>query len=123
MKGLSGAVLKQSPSDFVVVELPLYGGTKFTPTDVDAPIPEEVRKPEVSKVWKCRHRPFVNDLHARDSPYHIIASREYHIIYMMPTMTMVLVWFVDSERVLCCCASALLLLCCVEFAPTSYEGL
>lgn len=58
VEGLSGAVLKQSPSDFVVVELPLYGGTKFTPTDVDAPIPEDVRKPVVSKVWRHRHRPF-----------------------------------------------------------------
>lgn len=56
VEGLSGAVLKQSPSDFVVVELPLYGGTKFTPTDVDAPIPEDVRKPVVSKVWRHHHR-------------------------------------------------------------------
>lgn len=47
---LSGAVLKQSPSDFVVVELPLYAGTKFTPSDVNAPIPEPVRKPVTRKV-------------------------------------------------------------------------
>lgn len=47
---LSGAVLKQSPSDFVVVELPLYAGTKFTPSDVNAPIPEPVKKPVTRKV-------------------------------------------------------------------------
>ncbi|CAM9428690.1 unnamed protein product, partial [Laminaria digitata] len=47
---LSGAVLKQSPSDFVVVELPLYAGTNFTPSDVNAPIPEPVRKPVTRKV-------------------------------------------------------------------------
>lgn len=47
---LYGAVLKQSPSDFVVVEIPLYAGSKFTPSDVNAPIPEPVRKPVVRKV-------------------------------------------------------------------------
>lgn len=53
---LYGAVLKQSPSDFVVVEIPLYAGSKFTPSDANAPIPEPVRKPVVRKVRPNRDR-------------------------------------------------------------------
>lgn len=48
--GLAGAVLKESPSDFVVVEIPQNAGSKFTPADPDEPVPKEARKPVVHKV-------------------------------------------------------------------------
>lgn len=48
--GLSGAVLKQSPSDFIVVELPLCGSCDFTPADPTQPLAEEIKKPVVRKV-------------------------------------------------------------------------
>lgn len=47
---LSGAVLKQSPADFVVVEEPLYGASTFTPADPSEPLPEHVRKPVIREV-------------------------------------------------------------------------
>ncbi|CAN0278227.1 unnamed protein product, partial [Ectocarpus fasciculatus] len=48
--GLAGAVLKESPSDFVVVEIPQNAGSKFTPADPDEPVPKEARKPVVHKI-------------------------------------------------------------------------
>lgn len=48
--GLSSAVLKQSPSDFVVVEIPLYGGTRFTAANASELLSEEVKKPIAHKV-------------------------------------------------------------------------
>ncbi|CAM9309633.1 unnamed protein product, partial [Pylaiella littoralis] len=48
--GLVGAVLKESPSDFVVVEIPQHAGAKFTPADPDEPVPKEARKPVVHSV-------------------------------------------------------------------------
>ncbi|CAM9829327.1 unnamed protein product [Choristocarpus tenellus] len=69
LAGLSGAVLKQSPLDFVVVELPLEGsggGVLFTPTDIDAPLAEDIQQPVIPeapplqdvivavKAWKLR---------------------------------------------------------------------
>ncbi|CAM9480655.1 unnamed protein product, partial [Ectocarpus sp. 13 AM-2016] len=48
--GLAGAVLKESPSDFVVVEIPQNAGSKFTPADPDEPVPKEARKPIVHKI-------------------------------------------------------------------------
>lgn len=47
---LAGAVLKESPSDFVVIEEPLFGGNTFTPDDPSAPLPENVRKPPLREV-------------------------------------------------------------------------
>ncbi|CAN0422110.1 unnamed protein product, partial [Ectocarpus sp. 12 AP-2014] len=48
--GLAGAVLKESPSDFVVVEIPQNAGSRFTPADPDEPVPKEARKPIVHKI-------------------------------------------------------------------------
>ncbi|CAB1103247.1 unnamed protein product [Ectocarpus sp. CCAP 1310/34] len=48
--GLAGAVLKETPSDFVVVEIPQNAGSKFTPADPDEPVPKEARKPVVHKI-------------------------------------------------------------------------
>ncbi|CAN0128164.1 unnamed protein product [Scytosiphon promiscuus] len=48
--GLAGAVLKESPSDFVVVELPQQSGSKFTPADPAEPIPKEAKKPVLNVV-------------------------------------------------------------------------
>lgn len=48
--GLSGSILKQSPSDFVVVEMPLSGGEMFTPANASEPLPEHVKKPSVVEV-------------------------------------------------------------------------
>lgn len=48
--GLAGAVLKESPSDFVVVEIPQQVGSTFTPADPEGPVPNEARKAAVDKV-------------------------------------------------------------------------
>lgn len=52
---LSGAVIKQNPSDFVVVELPGHVGSKFTPANASEPLPNTISKPIVRKVRKWHH--------------------------------------------------------------------
>lgn len=47
---LSGAVLKQAPSDFVVVEIPLTGRSVFTPEDTEARLADNVRSPDEAEV-------------------------------------------------------------------------
>ena len=47
---LEGAVLKATPEDFVVVEIPLTQEATFTPSVPDVPVPDDVRKPIVHKV-------------------------------------------------------------------------
>lgn len=50
---LAGAVLKATPRDFVVVEIPLpdqEGAKPFSPVDPESPLPEDTRKPIRHKV-------------------------------------------------------------------------
>lgn len=47
---LAGAITKESPLDFVVVEIPQQAASKFTPADPEEPVPKEARKPVVHRV-------------------------------------------------------------------------
>lgn len=51
---LAGAITKESPLDFVVVEIPQQPASKFTPADPEEPVPKEARKPIVHRVCMFR---------------------------------------------------------------------
>lgn len=53
VQALAGAVLKATPEDFVVVEIPLpdqEDAKPFSPVDTESPLPEDIRKPITHKV-------------------------------------------------------------------------
>lgn len=53
VQALAGAVLKATPEDFVVVEIPFpdqEGAKPFSPVDADSSLPEDTRKPITHKV-------------------------------------------------------------------------
>ncbi|CAM9845258.1 unnamed protein product, partial [Discosporangium mesarthrocarpum] len=47
--GMAGGIVKNSPPDFVVVEIPLDKSSQFTPADPKATLGEDVRPPEAPK--------------------------------------------------------------------------
>eukprot|EP00752_Nemacystus_decipiens_P017519 g15702.t1 len=47
---LAGAITKESPLDFAVVEIPQRAAAKFTPADPEEPVPKEARKTVASAI-------------------------------------------------------------------------